>query len=233
MSTATIRQTLPLLTADEERELGMLIRAGDQAAFDRLVLSNLRLVTNYVGKLEWPGGMQRADLEQHGILGLMRAARDFDPANHDNRFSTYAMWWIRQSVLRALKREGGPIRVPEYLFNAARNVSKGREVPENIRELVARYQAIAVFSTGDGDGVNDVASPPDDAGAAEEAEGLAVALAGLGDRERYVIEARFWRGESLAVVGEVLGVTKERVRQIEALALKRLRRKMGVRGVEV
>lgn len=230
-----LRQTLPLLTAEEERGLGLRIRDGDRDAFDRLVLSNIRLVTHYVGRLQWPGGMQRADVEQHGMLGLMEAARRYDPEKYPTgRFSTYAVWWIRNTIHRAFRAEGAPVRVPSYLFNAAKLMRMGRDVPESIKGLVAKYQAIVVLNVGNGDGlIDDIAASPEGASVTEDGEALAVALSGLPARERAVIEGRFYRCETLDVVGRRLGITKERVRQIEDRALRRLRNSMVARELAV
>lgn len=265
MTTATapnvLRQTLPLLTAEEERAIGLRIRAGIAAtkslggrvpetdeerelealaidgkeAFDRLVLSNIRLVTYLVGKLRWFSGMQRTDAEQYGIVGLMTAARRYDPAKYPSgRFSTYAMWWIRNTVLKALVAEGAIIRVPHYLFNAAKLMRLERDVPASIKVLVAKHQAIVVLNAGDAHMLSDdIVSPPEGTNVTEDGEALTVAMAGLPARERSVIEARYYRHETLEVVGVTMGISKERVRQIEDRALRRLRESMVARELAV
>jgi len=245
-----------ILSRQEEAELSARISEGDEVAWEELVRHNLRLVVSvargYVGR-----GLEFNDLIQEGNLGLMRAAWGFD-AGFGTKFSTYATWWIKQSIGRAIANRASPIRIPihaaeaERTVNGARNhlhSTTGREPSiEEISEFVGKsiQEVTSVLSTRKSVVSYDVPfgseedAPlsdliPDDIQASAEdlcmegalhssVRGL---LTTLPERERYVIERRYGLDGSgcatLAQIGQEIGVTRERVRQIQASALSRLR----------
>ncbi len=243
----------PLLTADEEHELACAVRDGDTAARDHLIRANLRLVVNlargYQGK-----GLPLEDLIEEGNLGLMRAAEGFDPSL-GTRFSTYAAYWIRQSVKRGLINSGKTIRVPAYM---AQLLTEWRRATAQLQEELGRApqeeevagrlglskkrlglvkKAIRVHNaapeteeTGSLDGLlaGDHGQRPEARTmAAEEMGEVLLLLDRLDGREATVLRLRFGLdGEdplALQAIGERLGLTRERVRQIEQQALANLR----------
>lgn len=249
----------PLLSADEERELSALVRDGDAAARDRLVRANLRLVVSlarrYSGK-----GLPLEDLIAEGNMGLMRAAEGFDPAA-GTRFATYASYWIKQSIRRALGRDGNAVRLPQYMITlvaqwhrAAATLRReldrsptDEEIAEfldlTVRQTRAVRKALKVLTSGSASGDPDAEGPLDRVAAtgvtcpAEEladAETLSEAIASLSElteREATILRLRFGLdGEApvtLKEVGERLGYTRERVRQIERDALAKLRQHLA------
>lgn len=247
---------VPLLTADEEVVLAKRIQDGDSDAKKRLEEANLRLVVSiakrYVGR-----GMQFLDLIQEGNLGLIKAAEKFD-YEKGFKFSTYATWWIRQAITRAIADQARTIRVPVHmveninkLLRAKRELIQkfGREPsPEEIAEYmdipVERVMEITKISqepvsletpVGEeddshlGDFVQDYNVPVPEEAATQTALKMQIkeALATLSDRERKVIELRFGlidgKQRTLEEVGAEFEVTRERIRQIEAKALRKLR----------
>jgi RNA polymerase primary sigma factor len=243
-----------LLTRAEERELARLKDLGDEAAKRRLIEANLRLVMsitrNYVNS-----GVPLLDLIQEGNLGLIRAVEKFD-YRMGYKLSTYATWWIRQSVTRAIADQGRTIRLPVHVVEQVRKVTRARRVltqklnrdplPDEIakesgfdlkrvNELLDLVEDPVSLETpvGDGDSIyadmlEDVNSEQPDAVLAEllRTKELRMALAGLNERMRHVLELRFGlNGEkprTLEEVGVELGVTRERVRQLESRALREL-----------
>ena len=243
-----------LLTPAEERELARRKDEGDEWAKRRLIECNLRLVMsitrNYVNS-----GVPLLDLIQEGNLGLIRAVEKFD-YRMGYKLSTYATWWIRQAVTRAIADQGRTIRLPVHVVDQVRRVMRARRVltqelnrdplpeelakesglePKRVRELLDLVEDPVSLETpvGDGDSMygdmlEDVNSEQPEAVLAELLQGveLLAALASLNERMRHVLELRFGLNgqapKTLEEVGAELGVTRERVRQLESRALREL-----------
>lgn len=265
-----VRRTA-LFTPEEEYETAKRARAGDFAARQSMIEHNLRLVVSiakgYMGR-----GVPMADLVEEGNLGLMHAIDKFEP-ERGFRFSTYATWWIRQSVDRALMYQGRAVRLPVNVVRELQHVMRARRLLENDAELVAkrpegiRVEDIAALlgrdpahiaellsmgetprsldaaldRTGDeqtlGDGlVDEVTLPPEAVTLSHEVDLLLEEwIATLSQREREILEGRFGLHghdpETLDVLSNRLGLTRERVRQVQNEALLKLKRYLARRGI--
>lgn len=135
-ASAVFAQTAPLLSAEAEHELAMRIKAGDSAAREELTLANMRLVVTIASQFR-TRGMELDDLIQEGNLGLMRATRDFDPESHGTRFSTYASYWIRNTIMRATSDDGSMIHFPYYLTTLRKRFDRVKAEMVNRRRSAA------------------------------------------------------------------------------------------------
>ena len=244
-----------LLTAQDEKDLAHAIEKGDNAARERMVRANLRLVVNiarsYTGK-----GLGLQDLIEEGNLGLLRAVQGFDP-DMNTRFSTYASYWIKQSIKRALVNTAKTIRIPAYMVEL---LAKWRRAAANLQEQLGRIptheevafvlelpnkklniikKAIHVYNatpqtdqTENGWSLDEMLmdgntkTPDTEMVEADDLKHVREMLQRMDKREATVLRMRFGLDEedpkTLKQIGECLGLTRERVRQIESEALSKL-----------
>jgi len=252
----------PLLTADQEKDLGRkIINENCPASRERMVRSNLRLVVNiakhYVGR-----GLSLPDLIEEGNIGLLKAVEGFDPEN-GCRFSTYASWWIKQAIKRALINGVQPIHIPAYMVEMMSKLKQSmRELEDSlgrlpnvdelsehmkmspkkvriIRKAVKAYHSPTQFGAADGEmTINELVADTHNPGPAEmirdrdELRQLGELLTQIDEREARILKLRYGLdGEdpmTLKEIGERIGLTRERVRQIEHEALRKLRDSMMI-----
>jgi RNA polymerase nonessential primary-like sigma factor len=254
----------PLLSAEQERELARRVREGDFAARQKMIERNLRLVVN-IAKHYLNRGIPLLDLVEEGNLGLIHALEKFDPAR-GFRFSTYATWWIRQNIERAIMNQSRTIRLPVHvvkelnqvlrtlrgLESAGTTEAKAEEIAQLLERSVVDVRRILALNehTASLDAPLDVdpnlsigESLADDQALTPEAQ-IQIAemetlvrewIDLLGDKQRMVIERRYGLNgcevQTLEALAEDLGLTRERVRQIQIEALTQLRRIMRRRGI--
>lgn len=248
---------IPLLSEEEERELGKRSAQGDESARRKLAEGNLRLVVSlakhYTGR-----GIQLMDLIQEGNMGLMRAAEKYD-YTMENRFSTYASWWIKEAMRRAIDQQSREIRVPVHVAENMKKVQKiskelqqelgrdplpkeiaeklGNKTEAEVKDILSYLQNPVSLETPVGeDGENSLgdmvedrreATPEEAMNTLVQKEEVSELLSKLTDRERQVIGLRYaledGKTHTLEEIGGMLNVTRERVRQIEARAMEKLR----------
>ncbi len=257
---------IPLLTAEEEIKLAEEIAKGNQAARDRLIVANMRLVVSiakhYVGR-----GMPLLDLIQEGYSGLIKAVEKFDHTK-GYKFSTYATWWIRQSITRAIADQARTIRIPVHMVETISKVKKAQNLllhkngheptideiakelnmaPERVREVIRIAQDPVSLEAPVGEEEDSYLGafiPDEDAPAPIDAamqsvfrDELNKALDTLPERERDVLKFRYGigsdRAHTLEEVGREFKVTRERIRQIEAKALRKLRQQSRSKNLRV
>lgn len=247
---------IPLLTAEEEVELARKVQKGDKAARDKMIRSNLRLVIS-IAKRYVNLGVPLNDLIEEGNIGLMKSVEKFDP-ERGFRFSTYAAWWIKQGISRAIIDQGKMIRVPVYMNEEIlkykkvveklthklkrkprmSEIAKKMKIPvDKVKDLensIAKMSSLdaPIGEAGDGqvrDIIQDenIASPDEQLEKFFNKERAMGFLEMLNERERKILDLRYGLTDgnthTLAEIAKVLGVSRERVRQIEAATIKKIR----------
>ena len=255
-----------LLTADEEKKYARRVQKGDEAARHKMIECNLRLVVK-ISRRYLNRGLPLLDLIEEGNLGLIHAVKKFDP-ERGFRFSTYATWWIRQTIERAIMNQARTVRLPIHIIKninsvlrAARRLRQGQEAQPtaadiaafmdkevaDVERLLGLHARVTIGSTAPS-GSDDERGFLDGLPAKRAEEPAACAqnddvneildhwVWELGDKQREVVERRFglhgYRRLTLEQIGAELGVTRERVRQIQIEALRNLRNMLESHGVD-
>ena len=253
----------PLLTAEQEKTLARRAQRGDESARKRMIESNLRLVVK-IARRYVHRGLPFLDLIEEGNLGLIHAVKKFDP-ERGFRFSTYATWWIRQTIERGIMNQSNTVRLPIHIIKdinsclrAARRLRvkldgapSAREIAEylerdvgEVERLMALHQRVVLRSgRSDEEGSNPVdrlqaaraVEPPRCAQKDDVHDIVEHLVCELSEKQRAVVERRFglhgYRRATLEQIGDEIGVTRERVRQIQLAALKNLREMMESHGI--
>ena len=252
----------PLLTADEEKYFSRRALKGDESARQRMIESNLRLVVK-IARRYLNRGLPLLDVIEEGNLGLIHAVKKFDP-ERGFRFSTYATWWIRQTIERAIMNQSGTVRLPIHIIKdinsclrAARRLRQGQDVEPTAAEIAAevgrdvadveRLLSLHNRVTIRASGSEEDSGPVDRLKAKRDAEPSRCAqekcvhelvdrwVCELNEKQRAVVDRRFGlhghRRRTLEQIGDEIGVTRERVRQIQLDALKNLRAMMESQGI--
>ncbi len=257
---------IQLLTPEEEISLSQKTHSGttgSEEARHKMIRSNLRLVIA-IAKRYAHMGLAFSDLVEEGNIGLMRAVEKFDP-KRGYRFSTYASWWIKQAMMRALSNQGKTIRIPVYMYDiiskwrrvrdalmqrlnrmpTRREIAKVLEIPtakvKEVENIVNRPSSLNTPISLDGtaelidmieDDVN--RNPDSQVGEILKTERIGKLMAALDEREREILSRRFGLNEhsahTLEEVASFFGVTRERIRQIEAVVLKKIRAQLSLEG---
>lgn len=243
----------PLLTPQEEREIGKAVFEGDEAAKRKLIISNLRLVVtiakHYLGQ-----GLGFLDIVEEGNLGLIKAAGKFD-YRKGFRFSTYASWWIKQSIARAIANQSKAIRIPIHVYqlisrylkaeekllgtdytdeDMAKNIGVTIKKLRMIQNLIQGIRSDDVLGSAEAlqylaaDHTNAVASPEEMVSIQMENKHVAMLMEKhLSKREQEILKIRYGledgKPKTLSETGEIIGVSRERIRQIEKRALQKLK----------
>ena len=255
-----------LLTADEEKHYGRLVQNGDEAARHKMIECNLRLVVK-ISRRYLNRGLPLLDLIEEGNLGLIHAVKKFDP-ERGFRFSTYATWWIRQAIERAIMNQSRTVRLPIHIIKdintvlrAARRLRQncdtqpspaeiaafmGKDV-EDVERLMGLHERVTIGSTApsgsddergflDGLPASPAGEPATCAQSDDVHELLEHWVWELDDKQREVVERRFglhgYRRLTLEEIGREIGVTRERVRQIQIEALRNLKAMLESQGVD-